>query len=163
MFIMARNKWHFFDGQHEHELYAHIGYTLGEIHGGVLLADGGTLRPDVSTLVTLHNKDVEHGYRVGREYFFVDATTDEERRKTDAYVIEVLRELVNECDQHQDNYSTVRYIIGDLLGNLSGHLFPWTREEHHAYEAHSINIMGRVDRLRPQSLAARQCVSQAVS
>ncbi|MBO0781029.1 MAG: hypothetical protein J2P37_19595 [Ktedonobacteraceae bacterium] len=134
--------------------------TLGEIHGGVLLADSGTLRPDVSTLVTLHNKDVKHGYRVGREYFFVDATTDEERHKTDTYVMEVLCELADECDQHRDNYSTVRYIIGDLLGNLSGQLFPWTREEHCAYEAHSMKMMGDVDCLRSQTC---QCAPQAVS
>lgn len=75
MFMRARNTFHSFDGQHQEHLYAHIGLTLGEIHGSVLLSSNGTLRPDVTTLVTLRDGEVKRGYRAGREFYFIEADT----------------------------------------------------------------------------------------
>ena len=53
-----------------------------------------------------------------------------------------MRELAQEYGTYQDAEQTVRFCIGCILGELSGRLFPWTREEQHALEEESIRLLG---------------------
>lgn len=160
-FTLARH-FRFFDGQHESQLYRHIGFTLGEIHGAVL-GSNGSLQPNVTTLVTLHDQDTAHGYQAGRTFYFLEASRPEEWYPTDTSLIERLRELADEPERYHDSTEVIRYNIGTLLGELSGHLFPWTPEEHHTWERECIRELGMVCRIHPQCLAARQFSVSAVS
>ncbi|GAC1627957.1 MAG: hypothetical protein NVS4B11_25600 [Ktedonobacteraceae bacterium] len=121
---------------------------------GVL--EHGTLRPEMTTLVTLCDEDVKHGYRAGREFFFLDADTQEEWHMREDRLLEWLRDLADEYAGYEDALRTVRFSIGCILGELSEHLFPWTREEQHAFEAESINILGYMEKFNPECLVARQ-------
>jgi hypothetical protein len=160
-FTLAR-RFGRFDDQYEQHLYAHIGFTLGEIHSGVLLPNG-SVRPDVTSLIAFDDQDTKRGYQSGREFYFTDADTEAEWHRTDEFVIEHLRELALEYDLYKDAQRTVRYCIGGILGELSGRLFPWTREEQRAIEESSTKHLGYVCRINPQSIAARQFCVQAVS
>lgn len=52
------------------------------------------------------------------------------------------------------------FSIGDILGELSGPLFPWTAEEQQAVEAGSIKELSYICPLNPGSIAARQFLAQ---
>lgn len=156
MFMLARNTFHYFDGQHQKHLYAHSGLTLGAIHGGVLLSTSGTIRPDVTTLVILCDEEIKRGYRAGREFYFTEADGEQEWYWTEERLLERLRELAQEDDTYQDAKRTIRFSIGSILGELSGHLFPWTPEEHRAVEEESVRVLGSICCINPQSYAARQ-------
>jgi len=163
VFMRLRDTFHSFDGQHQEYLYAHLGLTLGEIHGGVLASPNGTIRPNVTTLVALLDEEVTRGYRAGREFHFTEADTEQEWHWTEEHLLEWLCELAQEYDTYQDAERTVRFCIGCILGELSGHLFPWTPEEHRAFEEESIRILGYICNINPHSLATRQLCVQAVS
>ncbi|SRR6266446_7063733 len=139
-----------------------VGFRLGVVHGGVLFPDG-TRRPDVTTLLTLHDHEVKRGYAAGREYFFTETDDAQAWRWTEEHVLERLRELAEEYGTYQDAERTIRFSIGALLGELSGRLFPWTPEEHRAVEEESIRVLGYVCAINPKSIAARQFYVQAVS
>lgn len=139
-----------------------VAFYLGMIHGGVLSATG-TIRTDTTTLVHLHETESIRGYQAGREYFFVDADKKEEWYMTEDDLIKRLQELVNEYESYKDARAIVRFGIGCILGELSGHLFPWTREEHHAVQARSIELLGYVCPINPKSIAAQQFTLQVVS
>lgn len=146
-----------FDGgqQHDNELYQWIGFYLGMIHGGVLLPDG-TGRRDVTALVTLDDTQTRRGYEAGRTYFFLDARTDEERNQTDSELIERIKRYATEHMAYRHEPLAYWYFtIGNILGEFSGHIFPWTREEHRAYEEESIKLVGYVCKLPQGCLAAR--------
>ncbi|HEU5227414.1 MAG TPA: hypothetical protein VFU49_06340 [Ktedonobacteraceae bacterium] len=162
MFLLARNLFHFFDGQHQPHLHAHFGLTLGEIHGGVLSPTSGTVRSDVTTLVTLADEEIMRGYRAGREFYFTEADSEPEWHWTEDRLFERLEELAQEYDTYQDASRTIRFAIGGILGELSGPLFPWTAEEQRAVEAESIKELGYVCPLNPGSIAARQLLIQPV-
>lgn len=163
MFVLARNTLHYFDGQHQKELYAHIGLTLGEIHGGVLLSTSGTIRSDVTTLVALSDEEIKRGYGAGREFYFTEADGEQEWHWTEERMLERLCELAQEYDMYQDAKRTIRFSIGSILGELSGRLFPWTPEEHRAVEEESIRVLGYICNTNPRSHAARQFCVQVVS
>ncbi|HLG65873.1 MAG TPA: hypothetical protein VKY19_28410 [Ktedonosporobacter sp.] len=162
MFTLARNLFHLFDGQHRPSLYAHFGLTLGEIHGSVLSPTSGTVRQDVTTLVTLEDEEVIRGYQAGREFYFTEADCEQEWRWTEERLLERLEELAREYDTYQDTSRTVRFAIGGILGELSGPLFPWTTKEQRTIEAESIKELGYVCPLNPGSIAARQYLAQPV-
>src|SRR5579883_182157 len=162
MFTLARNLFHLFDGHHQQCLYAHFGLTLGEIHGSVLSPSSGSVRPEVSTLVTLEDEEVIRGYRAGRVFYFTEADGEQEWCWTEERLLERLEELAQEYDTYQDASRTVRFAIGGILGELSGPLFPWTTEEQRAIEAESIKELGYVCPLNPGSIAARQFMMQPV-
>ena len=84
-----------FDRQHEQPLRQAVGSYLGTIHAGVLSTLSGQLRPGVTTLVAIRNRDAARGYRAGRERFFVDAEPYE-CRYTENRLIGRLRESVLE-------------------------------------------------------------------
>lgn len=109
--------------------YYHIGFLLGMYHGGILSPARGLRRSDVTTLAQLDHQEAERGYYVGREAFFVDAHPHE-HIMTESYLIERLQESVNEMDSFNDGDETWFYSIGNLLGELSGHLFPLTEQDH---------------------------------
>ncbi|MDQ6659722.1 MAG: hypothetical protein M3Z24_02010, partial [Chloroflexota bacterium] len=155
MFTLVRCFGHF-DGQHQQKLSAQIGLTLGEIHGGVLLAASGTLRPDVTTLVTLHDPDMKRGYRAGREFFFTEADAEPAWHQTEASLMERLCELAQDYDHCQDAQGTIRFSIGAILGELSGQLFPWTAQEHHAFQAESLRFLGYICPINPE-VTPRAC------
>jgi hypothetical protein len=161
IFLLAR-RFQRFDGHHEQELYGQIGFTLGEIHGGVLRSDG-TLRPDVTTLVTLHDPEIKRGYAAGRDFFFLDADTEDAWHMSDDTFIGLIRELAEEYADYADPLGTVRFSIGCRLGELSGHLFPWTPREQHSYETESMRFLGSIETLKPACIVACQCSLQAVS
>ncbi len=160
MFTLARNILHLFDGRHQQQLYAHFGLTLGEIHGSVLSPSSGTIRPEVTTLVTLEDEEVIRGYRAGREFYFTEADCEQEWCWTEERLLERLEELAQEYETYQDASRTVRFAIGGILGELSGPLFPWTAEEQRAVEAESIKELGYICSLNPGSIAARQFMMQ---
>lgn len=152
----------YFDKHYEEHILSSVGFALGMIHGAVQLADG-TLQKDATTLVRLHDEEIARGYRVGREYFFIEAETDEEWTITDTYLINQLYLLAEEYRLYQNPERTVRYHLGCLLGRMSGHLFPWTRAEQSAYEQECIRILGEPEELRPNCIAARQFVVSNVA
>lgn len=121
-----------FDRLHEQPLRQAVGAYLGTIHAGVFSPSTGQLRPDVTTLVEIRNQDAAHGYRAGREWFFVDADP-RERRYTESRLIERLRESVLEMVHWKDGEPTWFFAIGCLLGELSGQLFPMTLAEQGVY------------------------------
>ncbi len=161
-FMRMQDTLHSFDGLNQKHLYAHLGLTLGEIHGGVL-SSCGTIRPDISTLVTLRDEEVKRGYRAGREFYFTEADTEQEWQWTEDRLLEWFRELAQEYDTYQDAERTVRFCIGCILGELSGRLFPWTAQEQHIIEEESIRLLGYVCRINPRSLAAQQFSIQTAS
>lgn len=122
----------YFDGRHEHCL-PFIGFYLGMIHGGVLTRRG-QLRHDVATLVRLQHQQVTRGYSVGREWYFYEATP-QEQWQTDTGLLEHLRELASEYRYFRNQAATLYWSFGCTLGELSGHLFPKTTRESQAWEA----------------------------
>lgn len=145
-----------------HNLVHSVAFYLGMIHGGVLSATG-TIRQDITTLVQLHETDSIRGYHAGREFFFVDADKEGEWYPTEDSLIERVRELVDEYYGYKDAIGTIRFSIGCILGELSEHLFPWTHEEHHAFQVQSIEILGYACLINPNSIAAQKFALQEVS
>ena len=99
-----------FDGQHDDDLFQWIAFHLGMIHGGVLTPDG-TVRRDVTTLVTLHDTETRRGYEAGRRYFFLDADTDEERSQTDSALIERIKRYVVEHKQDHETLACWYFVM----------------------------------------------------
>jgi len=110
----------------------YLGFLIGMYHGGVLEPSTGQLRPDVTTFAHLDHRDAKRGYRAGREFFFVEAEPHE-RRMTEGYLLERLRESVTEMAHWKDVDSTWFFSVGCLLGELSGHLFPMNGQERKVY------------------------------
>jgi hypothetical protein len=121
-----------FDGQQERSLRQAVGTYLGTIHANVLSLLTGQFRPDVTTLVAICTQNAARGYRAGREWFFVDAEPYK-RRYTESRLIERLRESVLEMVHWQDSEPTWFFVIGCLLGELSGQLFPMNEQEQKQY------------------------------
>lgn len=106
-----------------------IGFHLGRLHGAILSPDIGSLRPDVTALVSFQNKQTARGYRAGRGYYFTEAEPDE-CRYTDTRLIAHLYEIERESVEFQDEAGTWYFTLGCILGELSGPLFPATSEEY---------------------------------
>src|SRR2546421_5428918 len=132
----------YFDGQHEADL-AHIGFFIGKIHGGILSPQTGELFPDVTTLVTFHEKEIRRGYRAGREFVFFEAYP-EQKRFTDVTLIERLRESIIEMLTWGDSDQTWNFSIGCVLGELSCHLFPETQREREHWQRVKQRIEARL-------------------
>ncbi len=111
-----------------------IGFHFGRLHGAILSPQTGKLPPDMTTLVRFQNENATRGYRVGREYYFIDAQPDE-RTLTDASLLERLQELQRDSAAFHDEEDTWYYAIGCILGELSGPLFPATSQEYSQWEA----------------------------
>src|SRR6266446_1567898 len=105
-----------------------LGFSLGLVHGSVLDPQTGTLRPTVTTLVTLSDPQFIRGYHAGRVWFFYEAEPHE-RRLTDTALMQRLYELATEYHQYWDAQGTINFALGCLLGELSGHLLPLTADE----------------------------------
>jgi len=116
-----------FNGQHENALQ-HIGFYIGMIHGGILSSQTLQLCPNVTALVTFHDREIARGYSAGRDWFFNEAEP-EQRRYTDRSFIERLRESITDMLSFGDGDETWNYSIGCVLGELSGRLFPQTPQE----------------------------------
>lgn len=101
-------------------------------HGGILSPRTGQYRSDVTTLAYLDHRDAKHGYRAGREFYFVDAEPHEQRY-TESSPIERLHESVDEMAVYRDSERTWFFYVGCLLGELSGPLFPMTLAEQQVY------------------------------
>jgi hypothetical protein len=144
-----------FDGEQEQSLRRAVGAYLGAIHAGVLSPATGQLRPGVAALTTLCNPDAARGYRAGREWFFVDAELHE-CRYTESRLIERLRESVLEMVHWQDGEPTWFFVIGCLLGELSGHLFPMSGQEQREY----IPQRQRLEEARQQHRDAQKHLAQ---
>ena len=120
------------DGQHGHCLPL-IGFHIGRLHGAILSPQTGQLQPGVTALVRFQNEDAARGYRVGREWYFIDAQPDE-RACTDAKLMERFQELQRESVTFHDGEATWYYAIGCILGELSGQLFSATSQEYTRWE-----------------------------
>jgi hypothetical protein len=119
----------YFD-RHDGYWLPHLGFYLGMYHGGVLSPATGKLRPEVHTLLAITTEDTLRGYHAGREWYFVEtAPTPHERRITEHYIIERLRDSATEMHAYHDHDSTWYYCVGCILGELSGQLFPMTVHE----------------------------------
>ena len=149
-----------FTPRHEQRLCWWVSFWLGMIHGGVLLRNG-QVRPGITSLVTLQDRQCIRGYYAGREYHFVEAETDEQRMMTDTHVLEQCRELAREYGTYRDSQATLCYAVGGMLGRLSGTLFPWTQEEQAHMERESVRILGYVESLRPGCLAYQMSLQPA--
>jgi hypothetical protein len=131
--LQAFVKLDYFDGHDDHRLLKEIGYLLGMYHGSVLSPYTGELRSDLTLLATFEDVDSMRGYNIGREWYFLDAEPHELRR-TEANLIEYLRELASESVQFHDDEQRWHHAIGCLLGELSSQLFPATPQELHKWE-----------------------------
>ncbi len=136
-------------------------YYLGAVHGSILDPRTCELRSQVSTLVMLTDPEVSRGYYAGRVWFFVSTETDQERRLTDMLVMQRVHELATDEYRHADKQGCINFGIGCLLGELSGHLFPWTVQEQECLDQESMQILGYVEPL-PKRALARQMALQSV-
>lgn len=132
-----------FDEEHETALCEYLGSYFGMLHGAVL-SKHGTIAHGVSTLVCLEQQDVRDGYHAGREFFFLEAESEEERTLNDDVLIAQLREVFHDAARSQDPKGVFCFCVGGLLGRLSGHLFPWTPAEQQAWEHQCIKELGYV-------------------
>jgi hypothetical protein len=80
------------------------------------------------------------GTRRGRQWFFEEADPDE-RTMTDGQLIERIRELTTDAATWHDPEGVWFYIVGRLLGELSGNLFPLTDQERQQWRAEAEEIM----------------------
>jgi hypothetical protein len=149
-----------FDGCHERTVYRSLGFYLGMIHGGVL-DPRGQLRRDVTTLVTLSDPDITRGYRAGRECYFLDLEPHE-LYSPDSYLVDRLHEDVQDDPYPWKHRKEWNFTTGCLLGELSGRLFSWTREEHQAWETNCIKEIGYVCNLNPDCVAVSLFATQRV-
>jgi hypothetical protein len=117
---------------------SHVGFYFGMIHGGVLSPLTRTLRPDAKTLITFTQLDSTWGYTTGRRAYFKELSP-RERIPTDTRVIEGLCELVQNNRESfvTDHDQLLYWWTGDILGNLSGQLFPATQEDFHQWQRSS--------------------------
>ncbi len=118
----------YFDGQHDSWL-PHLGFFLGMYHGGVLSPETGQLRPDVTTLAVLTNAHARDGYSAGREGFFTEMDPHE-RRYSETTLLQQFSEVALEVPFWKEAQRVWFFYVGCLLGELSGHLFPMTEDEH---------------------------------
>jgi hypothetical protein len=121
------------DGQHASWLPT-IGFHFGRLHGAILSPATGSLRPDVTALISFQTKQAARGYRAGRGYYFTEALPDE-RRYTDAQLIERLQEIERESVFFHEEEDTWYYALGCILREMSGSLFPATSEEYAHWKA----------------------------
>ena len=134
---------------------SHLGFFLGMYHGGILSPHMGQLRPDVTALAHLDHRDAKRGYRAGREFYFVDAEPHE-RGMTEHSLIERLRESVSEMFSWHNGDSTWFFVVGCLLGELSGQLFPMTPAEQRVY----LPQRQRLEQARQRHTAAQEHLSR---
>lgn len=132
-----------FDGQHEEDARQFVGLHLGRVHGAILTAHV-TRRLNVTTLITLDSKDARRGYRAGRRWFMEEAS-DDERHFTDERVLAWFTETVQECGQ-DDAEGVWSYTLATLFGELSGLLFPLTREERARWDANNRRVLAKLAR-----------------
>ncbi len=139
--------------QDNQDIHRAIFSYLGIIHGTVL-SPSGALDPQVTTLITLSDEHVTRGYKVGREDFFLELDA-QEQVLTDSRVMDWLHTDALEyplCGA--DRNRSLHFSLGCLFGMLSGHLFPWTVQEHQVWEEETIRILGYVcaTRISPKKL-----------
>lgn len=146
---------HAYPAENNTNLIRDVAFCLGKMHGGVVLVDG-VLCEDVVTLVQLQESDIIRGYNAGRNFFFLDATSEEEWTMTEDYLLTWLRELIEEYEDYENGPSLIRFHLGSILGQLSGLLFPWTSQEQQAFETESLDLLGFVSKLHPNCLLAQQ-------
>jgi hypothetical protein len=109
--------------------FPNLGFFLGMIHGGVLSTQTSELRPNVTTLARLTNPHFTRGYRAGRVWFFYESDPNK-NRLTDTSLMQRLHELATERFEYRDRESTINFVLGCVIGELSGQMFPLTQEEH---------------------------------
>jgi hypothetical protein len=122
----------YFDGQHKDSLL-YVGFSLGALHGCLLLLLTGQLRPDVNTLVTCSHPDAAKGYYVGRRDCFRD-TPSHQRIYTDSKLVEELCQTAQDVMGYPDEENSWYYSIGCVLGNMSSQMFPATSSKYQQWE-----------------------------
>ena len=139
------------DGQHAYWL-PYIGFHFGRLHGAILSPQTGHIRHNVIALASFVNANARRGYDVGRHWYFIDALVEQpdNRRYTDACLIERLQELERESLGFHEEESTWYYAYGCILGELSGQLFPATREEYTRWEAEDRKAIAEYEQERRQ-------------
>lgn len=98
-----------------------------------MITANGSSRRDVATLAALDTTDAKRGYLAGRHWFFYEATPHE-CRLSDDDLIERLHEIANECTAWHDPDEVWQYVIACYIAELSGPVFPVTREEQAYWE-----------------------------
>ena len=132
------------DGQQAYWLPI-IGFHFGRVHGAILSPQTGNPRQDVTALASFQNKDAARGYDVGREWYFLEAQPDE-RRYTDASLLERLQELQRDTVEFHDEEATWYYGLGCILGELSGQLLPATSQEYARWEEENRKWLAEYER-----------------
>lgn len=79
----------------------------------------GLIRPDITTLVSLHDEEIKRGYQAGREFYFTEADSEQEWYWTEERLLQRLCELAQEYGMYQDATRTIRFSTG-----LSAQSFP---------------------------------------
>jgi hypothetical protein len=110
-----------------------IGFKLGMLHGGMIEPTTHQLRSH-ETLVVLSDPDFHNGYRVGREYYFVEAPL-EGRHLSDRLFFEAVHEWASGYPIWREPEETLRYCLGCRIGELSGAVFPLRDYEQLSVEA----------------------------
>lgn len=107
--------------------FAHVGFYLGMLHGGMLDPVTGLLRPS-ETLVVLTDPDFTKGYHVGRDYCFTEALL-EGRHLSDQLFNEAVHTWALDYATWHESDKTLRYCLGCRIGELSGALLPLSVDE----------------------------------
>ena len=122
------------DGQQAYWLPT-AGFHFGRLHGAILSPDTGKPRADVTALASFQHTEAARGYAIGREWYFIDARPAERAHiYTDGSLLDLLQQMERESVSYRDEETTWYYALGCILGELSGHLFPATREEYARWE-----------------------------
>lgn len=127
----------YFDGQHDRCL-PYIGFYLGMYHGGILSPCTGQLRPDVTTLAAITNREFARGYHAGRRAYFTELDPHE-RLYTETQFLQRLAQHVHEDRDSSNSPDTALtyWVLGDLFGLLSGRVLPQTEKERDKWEANT--------------------------
>jgi hypothetical protein len=121
-----------FSGQQD-DLFYHLGFYFGMVHGSILDPRSGQLRPDVTALVTFTHPNAKRGYSVARRdhFYYADITYI----RTESALLKELSEIALDLMSHSDEPDSWYYAIGCLVGGLSIPLFPETDQEWQQWEA----------------------------
>jgi len=140
---------------HFHDLkspsFSLLGFFLGMVHGGILSPQTGQQRPEVSTLVLLHDPNFTKGYEAGREWYYFEARANE-RRLNETFVIQRFHELATEHDHYREQQSVLNFTYGCLIGELSGQPFPMGEAERHQIEEANRQFMAEYEARHAQTL-----------
>ncbi len=122
-----------FDGHNNQDINERIGAYSGMLHAAVLSPDG-TVKPHVTSLVAFTHPEAQRLYSIARECNFITPIRPMPEI-SDSELLRYITDLVlgEDWEQTESRHilSKMEWYanIGDIIGILSVHLFPWTPED----------------------------------